>query len=100
MESHRAAGVEDEIAAKIGVGLEFAQVEAIGPPVDTPVEAADVIARNVLAILGKLDAGAFMRTLVVPGDSPLHGHARLQGLAHEASKHVRFEEVEGGVQGE
>ena len=65
-ESHRAAAVEHDVAAQVGLGLEFLEVIAVGACEDAPVEPPDVVAGDVVAVLGELDAGASVRAAVVP----------------------------------
>ena len=55
-ESHRAAAVEHDVAAQVGLGLELLEVVAVGAGEDAPVEPPDVVAGDVVAVLGKLDA--------------------------------------------
>src|SRR5688572_6055483 len=59
-EAHRAAEIEDDVTAEVRFRLEFLEIEAVGAAEDAPVQAADVVAGDVVAILGELDAGAAM----------------------------------------
>src|SRR6516164_4529561 len=60
-ESHRAAGVENETAPQVGVGLELLHVKAIRPAEDTPVEPPQIVTGNIFAIFGEFDARSAMR---------------------------------------
>jgi len=55
MEIHGAGGVDDEVGAEVGVGLEFLDVESVGTGEGFPIEAAGVIAGNVFPIFCELD---------------------------------------------
>ena len=77
-EVHRTAGIEHEAAAEVGVGLEFLDVEAIGAPEGAPVEPPQIVAGNILSVLGEFDARPAMRTGMAPGDVSLHGPPRKQ----------------------
>src|SRR5205085_1783622 len=66
---HRAAGVENEAAPQIGVGLELLHIKSIRPAVDPPVESPQIIAGDIFSILGKLDARPAMRARMPPGDT-------------------------------
>src|SRR5437899_121084 len=68
-ETHRAAGIEDEAAAQVGVGLELLDIEAVRPAIDAPVEPAEVIARDILSVLSELDARTAMRARMPARDA-------------------------------
>jgi len=53
--AHRAAGVDQEADAKVGVSLEFLDVKAVTAAPGAPVEAADIVAGNIFAILRKFE---------------------------------------------
>ena len=98
--THRAAGVEHEAAAQIGVGLELLDVEPIRPAVGPPVEPPQIVARDVLAILGELDARAAMRAGMPPRNAPLHRPAREQRNTRQPRQHLGIEKAAGMAVGE
>ena len=83
---HRGAGVEQEISAQIGfvfvlfdeVTVEFAE--------RLPVDAADFIARRILAVLFELDAKAFGAALVHAGQQSLNDPAGAQRKVGDARR--------------
>ncbi len=58
---HGSAGVEDSTAAEVGVGLELFDVVPVGTAERAPIESAQIVAGDVLSVLGELDAGTAMR---------------------------------------
>ena len=62
--AHRRADVEQEVAPEVGLFLELLDVVAIGARVDLPVDRRQVVARDVLPVLGELDAEALERAAV------------------------------------
>ena len=77
-EVHRAAGVEHEAAAEVRIGLELLDEEPVGPPEGPPVEPPEVVAGDILAVLGELDARPPVRAGVPARDAPLHRLPREQ----------------------
>jgi len=68
---HGGGGVEEDVGLEVGLFLELLDVEAVGPGVGGPVEVADVVARGVFAVLGKLDGEAVIGRTVEAGDEAL-----------------------------
>ena len=62
---HRAAGVEQDVADEVGLLLVLLDGVAFGAAVALPVDVADVVAGDVLAVLDELDGEAAERALVV-----------------------------------
>ena len=89
---HGAAGIDDEAEAEVGVGFEFLDVKAVGAAPGAPVEAAGVIAGDVLAVLGELEGGAFDGGAVATRDAAEHGLARVEREREEAGKGGGVEE--------
>ena len=77
-ELHRPRDVEQDRHVRVSVGLILLDVIAIGARVEAPVDAADVVAGDVAAMLGKVDRGAEERRPVQPVDEALHHRAREQ----------------------
>ncbi len=75
-EVHRAAGVEHQAAAQIRIGLELLGRARSNTPVGPPVEPAEVIPRNIFAILGELDRRPAMQAGMPPRDAPCIASAR------------------------
>ena len=77
------AGVDHERGAEVGFLLVELDVIAVAAGVGPPVDVAQFVAGHVFAVLGKLDAEAFVRAFVLPGDHPLdHLPGRELKLAH------------------
>ena len=55
-EAHRTAGVDDQAAAQIRIGLELLDVEPIRSAIGSPIEPPQIVARDVFSILSELDA--------------------------------------------
>ena len=75
---HRAGAVEAEHDADVGLGHGLLDVVAVLAAVDLPVDHLDLVAREVLAVVGELDGGALLGAAVAAGDEAVHGRA-----AHE-----------------
>ena len=61
---HRAAHVEHQVAIEVGLLFELLDVVAIAARVDLPVDRRQIVAGDVLAVFGELDAEAFERAAV------------------------------------
>ena len=92
-EGHRAAGVDHEAEAEGCVGFRVLDVVTVGAAEGAPIEAAEVVARDVLAILGELDARAAVRADVSARDVALHRFAREQGQPGQPCQGPRVEET-------
>ena len=60
--AHRAAVIDQQMAAKVGFVLKLFDIIAVSAGVEPPVQVARVVAGAVLAILGELDGEAVIRT--------------------------------------
>ena len=69
--AHRLADVHDQRRPQVGLGLELLDVKAVGLAPDLPVEVAEVVAADVLAVLDELDRVAEEPAFVHAGDEPL-----------------------------
>ena len=77
-ELHRARDVEQDREVGVRVGLVLLDVVAIGARVQPPVDAADVVAGDVAAVLGEVDRGAEERRAMQAVDEALDDVAREQ----------------------
>ena len=68
---HRGAEVHHQVAGDVGLGLELLEVILVGLGVDVPVEVLEVVAGDVLAMLGELDGEALERAGVQAGQEAL-----------------------------
>ena len=68
---HRRAQVHDQVAGDVGLGLELLEVILVGLGVDVPVEVLEIVAGDVLAVLGELDGEALKRAGVQAGEEAL-----------------------------
>ena len=85
---HRLADVHDEPAIEVGFGLVLFEVEAAGAAVDFPIDVFDVVAGDVFAVLGELDAEAVVGTFVHAGE-----------VALDEEPGLEFEAPDGGEDG-
>ena len=90
---HRGGGIDDEIAAEIGIGFEFADEEFVGAAEDAPVEVFDVIAWGILTIFGEFDRGAPGSGAVLAVDVAEHGVADMEHQLGEARNSPMIEKV-------
>jgi hypothetical protein len=65
-------------------------MKLVGAGPDLPVDVAEVVAGDVLAVLGELDGDAVVGALVEPGDVAFDGEARGQVETLEASQRLRI----------
>ena len=77
-EAHRPRDVEDHREVRVRVGLVLLQVVPVGARVQLPVDAADVVARHVAAVLGEVDRRAEVRRAMQPVDEPVDDGLREQ----------------------
>ena len=63
---------------EVGLFLVLLDVVPIAARVDFPVERRQIVAGQVLPVLGELDAEALVRAAVEPGEEPFHHRPRLQ----------------------
>jgi len=71
-EIHGGRGVEVDLAAVVGIVLKLFDVERVTPGPDLPVEVAEIVALNVLAVTGELRRVAEERAAVKPIEESLH----------------------------
>ena len=98
-EAHRLRDVEEHREVGVGVGLELLDVEPVGPGPEPPVDAPDVVARHVAAVLGEVDGHAQVRRLVQAVDEPLDHEPRGQLEAADPGQHLRIDEPGAGRRG-
>lgn len=96
VEIHRAGGVDHEVGAEVGIGLEFLDVESVGAGEGFPIEAAGIIAGNVFPVFGELHRGTPVRRAVLARDVAHHRHARLDRQRAEAGEEIAIDEGVGG----
>jgi len=77
-EAHRLRHVEQDAEVRVGVRLILLDVVAIGAGVQPPVDAPDVIAGDVAAVLGEVDRGAEERRAMQAVDEAFDDVARHQ----------------------
>ena len=75
---HRGAEVHHQIAGDVRLGLELFEVVFVGLGVDVPVEVFEVVAGDVLAVFGELDAEALKRAGVQAGQKAFDDEAGAQ----------------------
>ncbi len=76
--SHGRADVQQHMALEVRLFFEFLDVVTVAAGVDPPVDRRQVIPRQVLPVLGKLDAEAPQRAAVKTGEKPFHHRPGLQ----------------------
>ncbi len=80
----------------VGVGLVLLDVEAIGARVQPPVDAADVVAGDVAAVLGEVDRRAEVRRAVQAVDEAVDDRARQQLEVADPREDLRIDEPRAG----
>src|SRR5262245_40767544 len=90
---HGPADIEHHMAVEIRFFLEFLHVVAIAARVDLPVDRRQIVTRQVLAVLGELDAESFEGTAVEPREKPFDNRASFQLEGAEARHNRRIEKL-------
>ena len=85
--SHRARAVDDDVNAQVGLLLKLLDIVALRAPENFPVEVAQIVALDVLAVVGKLDARPLERAGMGARAESLDDVAR--------AEHKRFELAHG-----
>ena len=80
---HRSRGVEDELAAEVGLLLVPLDKHLVRPGVELPIEVLGGLSWVVQTVLGKLHTESVKRTLMHARDEPLH---RLVGKEFKATE--------------
>ncbi len=89
--AHRSADVEQQVALDVRLFLILLDVVTVAARVDLPVERGEIVAVDVLAVLGELDAEALVRAAMKAREKSLHDRPRLQLHGPEPCDH-------GGIQ--
>ena len=71
-------------------------VVAVGSRVQPPVDATDVVARHVAAVLGEVDRRAEVRRAVQPVDEAVDDRPRQQIQVADPREHLRVDEPGAG----
>ena len=95
-ELHRSRDVEEDRQVGVGVGLVLLHVEAIGPRVQPPVDAADVVAGDVAPVLGEVDRRPEKRRSMQTVDEPVDDRSREQVQLADTREHARIDEARPG----
>ena len=95
-EIHRPRDVEDDREVRVRVGFVLLQVVAVGPRVQLPVHAADVVAGHVAPVLGEIDRRAEVRRAVQPVDESVDHGLREQLEIADAREDLRVDEPGAG----
>ena len=77
-----------QVAVEVGLFLELLDVVAIASRVDLPVDRREIVAGNVLPVLGELDAEPLERAAVQAGEHAFDDRARLE-LERAEARHDR-----------
>src|SRR5262249_54776275 len=88
---HGVAGVEDDVGDEVGLLLVLLDGVALGPAVALPVDVADVVAGDVLAVLDELDGEAAEGALVLADAQAFDDAARLEAQGGGAGEDVGVE---------
>ena len=80
------------MAIEVGLLLELLDVVPIAARVDLPVDRREIVAGDVLPVLGELDAESLERTAVQPGQKAFDDGPRLELERAEARDDRRIEE--------
>ena len=95
-EAHRPRDVEQDREVGVGVGVVLLDVVAIGARVQPPVDAPDVVAGDVAAVLGEVDRRAEKRRAMQAVDEPVDDVAGEQLEVADAREHLRVDETGAG----
>ena len=82
---HRPGCVQQDSGPEVRLFLVLLDIVAVALAEHAPVEAANVVTRNILAMLGKFDAGPLVRALVAARDEPLDNTASQQFQTRDAA---------------
>ena len=94
---HALARIEQQVQNEIGFDLELLEVEAVGLAEHLPIDVPQVVARRVLAMLGKLVRKALVRAAVQAGDVAFDDPPGAQLQALQPRERLRVEErADGG----
>jgi hypothetical protein len=93
---HRLRHVQQHREVHVGLGFVFLDVVAVGARPEAPVHAADVVARDVAAVLGEVHRGAEVRRLVQPVDEAVAHGAGDEVQVPDAREHNRIHETRAG----
>jgi len=88
--AHRLAGIDKQVAGEVRFFFVLLEVVAVGLADDLPVDVAQVVARDVLAVLGELDREAVKRAFVQTADVALDNRAGFQLQALQLSQRLRI----------
>jgi RNA polymerase sigma factor (sigma-70 family) len=92
-EIHRAARVDHQTTSQVRIGLELFDIEAIGSSIRAPIEPPQIVAGDILSILGKFDARPAMRARMTPRHIPLHRPPRHQRHRRQSRKDAGIEKA-------
>ena len=95
-ELHRPRDVEQDRQVRVRVGFVLLHVKAIGACVQAPVDATDVVARHVAAVLGEVDRRAEERRAVQAVDEAFDDVARHELEVADAHQHLGVDELGAG----
>src|SRR5258708_11457645 len=92
----RVRDVEQHRQVRVRVGFVLLDVVAVRPRVEAPVDAADVVAGDVAAVLREVDRGAEERRAVHAVDESLDDRTREQFEAADAPQNLGIDESRAG----
>ena len=95
-ELHRLRDVEQDREVGVGVGFVLLDVVAVGARVQPPVDAADVVAGDVAAVLGEVDRRAEERRAVQAVDEAVDDGPREQLEVADPREDLRIDEPRAG----
>ena len=90
-----ALDIEQQMALEVGLLLEPLDVMPVAARVDLPVDGGQIVARQVLPVLGELDAEPLVRTAMQPRHESLDHRPRLQLHRPQPRKDRRDRETGG-----
>jgi len=95
-EPHRLRHVEQHRKIRVGIRLVLLDIEAVGPRVESPVDAADIVAGDISAVLRKIYRRAEVRRTVHAVDEPVDNMPRNQLEIADARQHGGIDEPRAG----
>src|SRR5262245_39857500 len=88
---HRGTGVDQEVTTEVGLLLILFDVITVKLGIGLPVDVADLISWHILAMLGELDAEAFIGARMEPRDESFHHIPSTQQESREFGERQRIE---------
>ena len=91
--NHGLAGIDQQMAGKIGLFFILFQIDPVRLSEDFPVNIAEIIPRNVFTMFGKFDRETVKGAFVHPGNRAFDNHPGFQFQPFEFGQRRRIEKA-------